>query len=275
MARQIPPERRVFDPELLAGQSALVTGGGTGLGRAIAEELALAGANLMLAARKPERLETAAEELRAATGRRVETCEVDIRDRDAVEALASRAADAYGQIDILVNNAGGQFPQAARHIKPKGWKAVVDTNLNGTWNMTQVFGDQMLEGTGGSIVNIIAVIGRGFPGLVHTSAARGGVAEMTRTLSYEWGRHVRVNCVAPGPIQTEGFDAAYDPRVKGPIGRIPMQRMGIPRDAALAVVYLASPAASFVTGETLFVAGGQQNYGPNQALGDKQFERGE
>jgi len=274
MARQTPDERRVFDAGLLTGHCALVTGGGTGLGRSIAQELAEAGADLLIAARKVERLEQAAGEIRASTGRRVEFREVNIRDRTSVEALAGFAREAFGQVDILVNNAGGQFPQKARDIKPKGWNAVVDTNLNGTWNMTQVFGNQMLDGTGGSITNIIAVVGRGFPGLVHTAAARAGVAEMTRTLSYEWGRHVRVNCVAPGPIQTQGFDDAYDPSVKGPIAKTPMQRMGVPRETALAVVFLASQAASFITGETLYVAGGQQCYGPNQALLDTDFERG-
>lgn len=269
----LPPDKPAFDPKLLESQVALVTGGGTGLGRAIAQELAAAGADLLIAARRTEILEVAAREIRETTGRRVEFAHVNIRDRESVEALADRARDLYGQIDMLVNNAGGQFPTKARELKPKGWNAVIDTNLNGTWNMTQVFGNQMLDGRGGSITNIIAVIGRGFPALVHTSAARAGVAELSRTLAYEWGRHVRVNCVAPGPVQTQGFDAAYDPSIKDPMHRLPMQRMGSPREVALAVVFLASPLASWITGEVLYVAGGQHLYGPNQALPDDQFER--
>jgi citronellol/citronellal dehydrogenase len=263
----------VFDRELLAGHCALVTGGGTGLGRAIAEVLAEAGADLLLAARRSEPLETAAKEIRAATGRRVEVATVNIRDRDSVLALAARAAELYGQVDVLVNNAGGQFPIRARELKPKGWNAVIDTNLNGTWNMIQVFGNQMLDGRGGTITNVIAVVGRGFPGLVHSAAARAAVAEVTRTLAYEWGARVRVNCVAPGPVRTAGFDAAYDPRITESLRRLPMQRLGTPREVANAVVFLASPAASWITGEVLYVAGGQQLYGPNQALFDDQFER--
>jgi citronellol/citronellal dehydrogenase len=251
-----------------------VTGGGTGLGRAIARALAEAGADLLLAARNAERLETAAAELRAATGRRVETATCNIRERESVEALAERAAALYGQVDMLVNNAGGQFPSPARAIRPKGWHSVVDLNLNGTWNMTQVFGERMLAGRGGSITNVIAVIGRGFPGLAHTAAARAGVLELTRTLAFEWGTKVRINCVAPGPVVTRGFDAAgYDlDAANAPLTQ-PMPRFGRVEEVANAVVFLASRAAAYVTGDVLYVAGGQQLYGLNQALFDASFER--
>lgn len=266
--------RRVFAPDLCEGLVALVTGGGTGLGRAIAQALAEAGADLLLAARNAERLEAAAAALRAATGRRVETAACNIRDRDSVEALASLAAERFGQVDMLVNNAGGQFPSPARAIRPKGWHAVVDLNLNGTWNMTQVFGERMLAGRGGSITNVIAVIGRGFPGLAHTAAARAGVLELTRTLAFEWGTKVRVNCVAPGPFKTEGFENTYDVEsVSGGMRTIPIPRFGRVHEAAHAAVFLASPAASYVTGEVFYVAGGQQLYGMNQALLDDSFDR--
>jgi len=262
-----------FAHELLAGQTALVTGGGTGLGRAIAEWLARAGADLLLAARQVERLELAAKEIRAATGRRVETAFVNIRDRAAVEALESRARELFRRVDILVNNAGGQFAQPARDFTPKGWNAVVDTNLTGTWNMVQVFGTRMLEGDGGVITNIIAVVGRGFPGLAHTAAARAGVLELTRTLAYEWGPKVRLNCVAPGPVETAGFRDAYDPNIAEVFEGIPSARFGTREEIANAVVFMSSPAASYVTGEVLFVAGGQQSYGRNQALFDSQLGR--
>lgn len=266
--------RRVFAPDLCEGLVALVTGGGTGLGRAIARALADAGADLLLAARNLERLEAAAAELRAATGRRVETAVCNIRERESVEALAERAHALFGGVDMLVNNAGGQFPSPARAIRPKGWHAVVDLNLNGTWHMTQVFGERMLAGRGGSITNVIAVIGRGFPGLAHTAAARAGVLELTRTLAYEWGTKVRVNCVAPGPFRTEGFDSTYDvDSMTSGMRTIPIPRFGRIHEAAHAVVFLASPAASYVTGEVLYVAGGQQLYGMNQALLDPSFER--
>lgn len=266
-----PPPIRVFHPELLAGRTALVTGAGTGLGRAIAQQLAEAGADLVLAARNVERLDAAAAEIRAATGRRVETAAVNIRDRATVEALAALVGERHGQVDMLINNAGGQFAQRARDFSPKGWQAVIDTNLTGTWNMTQVFGAQMLDGRGGSITNIIAVIGRGFPGIAHTAAARAGVLELSRTLAIEWGPRVRVNCIAPGAIQTEAFKVTYDPAIETLCEGIPIPRFGGPDEIAYATVFLASPAASWITGEVLYVAGGQQIAGRNQALFDDAF----
>jgi citronellol/citronellal dehydrogenase len=268
------PEKRVFASDLLAGQTALVTGGGGGLGRAISMELASSGADLLLAARRREPLEAAAKEIAAATGRRVEVATCNIREREQVEALAAVAAERFERIDVLVNNAGGQFPQRARDIRPKGWHAVIDTNLNGTWNMIQVFGNRMLDGPGGVITNVIAVVGRGFPGLAHTAAARAGVLELTRTLAYEWGPKLRLNCVAPGPVNTRGFQATYDPNVARGLRGMPITRFGTPEEVAHAVVFLSSPAASWITGEVLYVAGGQQIYGLNQALFDDQFERG-
>jgi len=266
-----PPKIPVFHPELVAGRTALVTGAATGLGRAIAQQLAEAGADLVLAARNLERLEAAAAEIRATTGRRVEAAMVNIRDRASVEALAALVGERHGQVDMLVNNAGGQFAQRARDFSPKGWNAVIETNLTGTWNMTQVFGTQMLDGRGGSITNIIAVIGRGFPGIAHTAAARAGVLELSKTLAIEWGPKVRVNCVAPGPIQTEAFKLTYDPQIETLCEGIPIARFGGPDEIAYAAVFLASPAASWITGEVLYVAGGQQIAGRNQALFDSAF----
>ena len=270
-AAMCPPyDGPVWSPELLRGRRALVTGGGTGLGRAIAAGLAEAGADLLLAARRVEVLEEAAEEIRKATGREVDTGFVDIREREAVEALAAKAAE-LGGIDVLVNNAGGQFAAPAREIKPKGWQAVIDTNLTGTWNMTQVFGGAMLEGRGGSIVQIVALLGRGFPGIAHTAAARAGVVELGRTLAYEWGPKVRINCVAPGPVGTAGFEKTYPPNVLKAMQDIPLPRPGSPREIANCAVFLASPAASYVTGECFTVAGGQHIQGRNQVFARPKF----
>jgi citronellol/citronellal dehydrogenase len=263
-----PPPIKVFAPELLTGRVALVTGAGSGLGRVIAQMLAEAGADLLLAARDVARLEVAAAEIRAATGRRVEAHFVNIRERQTVEALAEWAREQCGGIDVLINNAGGQFAQRARDFTPKGWNAVIETNLTGTWHMTQVFGNQMLDGCGGSITSIIAVIGRGMPGIAHTAAARAGVLELTRSLAVEWGPKVRLNCVAPGPIQTEAFKQTYHPEIEKLCEGMPIPRFGSREEVAYATVFLASPAASWITGEVLYVAGGQQIYGRNQALFD-------
>ncbi len=251
-----------FVPDLLAGRTALVTGGGTGLGRAIAEGLSSAGARVVIAARDRQRVETAAAEIASLTGHAVDADVVDIRDRESVEALADRH-----RVDILVNNAGGQFPQKARDYSPNGWRSVIDLNLNGTWAMTQVFGNQMLDGGGGSIVQIVAIVGRGLPGIAHTAAARAGVVELSRTLAFEWGPTVRVNCVAPGAFRTDGWEATYDPTV-GDMSGVPLPYPGRPSDIANATVFLASPAAAYVTGQCLYVDGGHVLQGLISALPD-------
>jgi citronellol/citronellal dehydrogenase len=250
-----------FALDLLAGKTALVTGGGSGLGRAIAEGLSAAGANVVIAARRKDRLDVAAAEISAITGNSVEVDVVDIRDRSTIEALAGRH-----EIDILINNAGGQFPQKARDFSPNGWNSVIDLNLNGTWAMTQVFGNQMLDGRGGNIVQIVAIVGRGLPGIAHSAVARAGVVELARTLAFEWGPQVRINCVAPGAFRTDGWEATYDEEVGADMSGVPLPFPGRPSDIANAVVFLASPAASYVTGECLYVDGGHVLHGPISAL---------
>ncbi len=260
-----------FSPDLLAGKLALVTGGGTGIGRAIADELARAGADLILAARRLEVLESSAKEIRAETGRRVHCLQVDIRDLETVNALAEEISAGFGQVDILVNNAGGQFPQAAENFSPNGWRTVIDLNLNGTWNMTQVIGKQMLAGKGGIICQITIPVGRGNPGLAHSGAARAGITELSRSLSYEWGPKVRINCVGPGSIVTEAFSATYDDDVLDDIAETPIPHAGTVEDIANGVVFLVSPAGRFITGESLMVDGGVSRYGSNQALKSSDF----
>ena len=250
-----------FAGDLLAGRTALVTGGGTGLGFAIAEGLSAVGARVIIAARRVERLQAAAELITQRTGNTVEVDVVDIRDRATVEALAGRH-----QVDVLVNNAGGQFPQKARDYSPNGWSSVIDLNLNGTWAMTQVFGNQMLDGDGGTIVQIVAIVGRGLPGIAHSAAARAGVVELTRTLAFEWGPKVRVNAVAPGAFRTEGWESTYDNEVGQDMSGVPLPYPGRPADIANTVVFLASPAASYITGVCLPVDGGHVLHGPISAL---------
>jgi citronellol/citronellal dehydrogenase len=264
-----------FAPTLLAGKRALVTGGGTGIGKASALALARAGADLLLAARREDVLEQAAAEIREATGRDVQVAPVNIRDLESVSGLAELVAERWGQMDVLVNNAGGQFPQKAREFSPNGWRTIIDLNLNGYWNMTQAFGNQMLNGAGGVICQITMTTGRGNPGIAHSGAARAAIAELTRSLSYEWGPKVRLNCVGPGAVVTEAFESTYDDDVLRDIGEVPMPHPGTIEDIANAVVFLVSPAGRFITGEHLMVDGGISRYGSNQALHPEAFsERG-
>jgi citronellol/citronellal dehydrogenase len=185
--------------------------------------------------------------------------------------LAKQILDRWGQVDILVNNAGGQFPQAAADYSPNGWRTIIDLNLNGTWNMTQAIGKQMLNGQGGVICNITMTVGRGNPGIAHSGAARAGVGELTRSLSYEWGPKVRINCLGPGAIVTPGMESTYDDDVLADIGETPIPQPGTPEDIANGVVFLVSPAGRFITGETLMIDGGVSRYGSNQALKPSDF----
>ena len=161
----------IFRDDLLSGQTAIVTGGGSGIGRAIACELAALGARVAIGARKVERLEETAQFI-TNSGGDAYFAPLDIRDEAGVEDWVKKVHDHWGSIDILVNNAGGQFPSPAINIRPKGWRAVVDTNLTGTWYMTQAVGKRMIAGSGGRIINIVANMWRGFPGMAHTGAAR-------------------------------------------------------------------------------------------------------
>ena len=254
--------KSLYAPDLLAGRRALVTGGGTGIGKAVATELTATGAHVTIAARRTEVLEAAAEEIASMTGVRPEVDQVNIRDVESVNALAQR----HREVNLLVNNAGGQFPSKARDLSPNGWRSVIDLNLNGTWNMTQAFGNAMLDGAGGTICQIITLVGRGMPGIAHSAAARAGVLELTRTLSFEWGPKVRLNCVAPGQFRTEGWDNAYAEGVGDGVGGQPLPYAGHVSDIANAAVFLSSPASRFVTGEVIFVDGGLILQGPISAL---------
>lgn len=251
----------MFRQDMFAGKVALVTGGGSGIGFAIAAGLLQLGATVYIASRKEERIQKAQVELSA-----LGLCEgvvCDIRHTDQLTTLAERIKAQHGRLDFLVNNAGGQFPSPAEDIAEKGWLAVINNNLNGTWNSTQTMARHFfIPQQSGAIVNIIVNIYRGVPGMSHTGAARAGVDNLTKSLAVEWSKyHIRVNAVAPGIIQSSGL-ANYPPELlQGIAEKIPMKRLGSVEETAGPVLFLLSPLASYITGETLYVDGGSKLWG--------------
>ncbi|MEM7353605.1 MAG: SDR family oxidoreductase [Acidobacteriota bacterium] len=249
----------VFRPGLFDGRTILVTGGGTGIGRAIARELASLGAHVVLAARDTARLNAAVSTIEA-DGGRASHVPVDIRDEDSVAALWEAVLEAHPRVDALVNNAGGQFPSPAEKISKKGWHAVIETNLTGSFLMAREAYNRYMAQHSGVIVNIVAEMWRGFPGMAHTGAARAGVVNLTKTLAVEWAHAgVRVNAVAPGTIEGDGL-TRYDPAFIGPMleqirADAPFKRLGTEPEVAAAVTFLLSPAAAYISGETLRVDG--------------------
>ena len=257
-----PAPRRfqsAFRDDLFAGQVALVTGGGTGIGRCIAHELARLGATVVIAGRRKDVLDGVVAEI-AAAGGVAHARELNIRDEVSVDTTIAAIAAEFGRIDLLVNNAGGQFAAPAALIKPKGWKAVIETNLNGTWFVTQAVFQHGMRKHGGSIVSIVADMWNGFPGMAHTGAARAAVVNLTQTLAIEWAAAgVRLNCVAPGFILSSGLHN-YPPEVVK-VARVvfaqnPASRPGTESEVSAATCFLLSPAASYITGTTLRVDGG-------------------
>lgn len=255
---------RIFRDDLFAGQVVVVTGGGTGIGVAVARELGKLGASVVIASRKRENIEPAVQGLSKELGREIvgEIC--DIRDREQTARLTSAVLERFGRIDLLVNNGGGQFFSPAEMITPKGWDAVVATNLTGTWNLTRAVADGWMLANGGSIINITMLTKRTFPGMAHSVAARAGVEAMTRTLAIEWAnRNIRLNCVAPGFVASSGI-GRY-PAGLGIVEQmkslVPQKRLATCEEVAWAVAWLASPAGAYVTGQVLTLDGGKELWG--------------
>jgi len=258
--------RSVFRPGLFAGRVVVVTGGGSGIGRCTAHELASLGAVVALVGRRPGKLEAVAAEIEAGGGR-CSSHPLDIRDEPAVQAAFGEILAAHGRIDGLVNNAGGQFPAPAEAISLKGWEAVVRTNLTGGFLMAREAYNRFMKDHGGAVVNIIADIWGGMPGMAHSGAARAGMLNLTETLASEWAPSgVRVNAVAPGWIASSGMET-YAEAVRERLARqwraVPLQRYGSEAEVAAAIVFLLSEAANFVTGTCLRVDGGVPNARPN------------
>ena len=250
----------IFRPGLFDKQVIIVTGGGSGIGRCTAHELSALGAHLALVGRKIDKLNAVAQEISEAGGTAsVHVC--DIREEDVVSQTITNILQTHGRIDGLVNNAGGQFPSPLSQIKAKGWDAVVRNNLTGGFLMARECYNQWMQQHGGAIVNVIADMWMGMPGMGHSGAARAGMLNFTETAALEWGP-VRSNAVAPGWIASSGMDN-YPPEMTAMIQNmhklVPLQRIGTESEVAAAIVFLLSPAAAFISGACLRIDGGAPN----------------
>lgn len=252
----------MFTPDTLKGRTALITGGGTGIGLEIATQYARLGASVMLAGRNEERLMAAAATITEAGGQAA-TCKTDVRNFDEVKHAVESTVDRFGSLDILINNAAGNFVCPTAGLTPNGWRTVIDIDLNGTfYGCLAAYPHLKASAHGGSIISIITMLGvSGWPQAAHAAAAKGGILSLSRTLAVEWGGdNIRVNTISPGPIgDTEGVKRMYLETGRGDLEakKTALGRFGAKADIGNAAVYLASDLASYVTGENLIVDGGR------------------
>ena len=256
---------RIFAPGLLDGQVAIVSGGGTGLGRATALELASLGARVVVCGRRAEPLEET-----AGLGDGIEARTCDIREEAEVDSLVDEVLERHGRIDTLVNNAGGQYMVPAEDINPKGFRTVIRLNVEGTWLMTHAVATKAMMGgrdgaRGGKIVNVTLSPHHGLPAMAHSSAARAAVENLTRVLSIEWARFdIKLTALAAGHFETDTLLTKYPkPVVEGVASTVPMQRLGRPEEFAWLVAFVASPAGDYLSGAVLTLDGARDNwFGP-------------
>jgi citronellol/citronellal dehydrogenase len=253
----------VFRDGLFEGRRIIVTGGGSGIGRCTAHELAALGAFVALVGRNEDKLLAVADEIDAAGGREPTTHVCDIRIEEQVKATISAVLDAGYPIAGLVNNAGGQYRQALRDISAKGWDAVVRSNLTGGVLMAQACFRESMEQNGGAIVNIIANMWQSMPGMGHSGAARAGMLNFTKTSAVEWAyAGVRVNAIAPGAIASSGlktYPEEFRPTIRSMRDWIPLKRFGTESEISAGITFLLSEAAAFITGTCLRIDGGEPN----------------
>jgi citronellol/citronellal dehydrogenase len=256
--------QRIFAPGIFAGQVALITGGGSGIGLAAAVEFARLGARVAICGRTQARLDHGREVIAAAgSADCVYAAVCDIRQPDSIDVFVGSTLDRFGRIDILVNNAGGQFPAPAQAISPNGFAAVVSNNLLGTFNMTRAVALRaLIPQKSGRVINVIANIYRGFPGMAHTGAARAGVENLTMTLAVEWSPFgILVNAVAPGIVESTGTKQYPPQLVEQAVKKVPLRRAGTVEEVAACIVFLASPAAQYISGTTVRIDGCQSLHG--------------
>lgn len=261
----------IFRPDLFAGQVHVVTGGGSGIGRCVAHELAALGAMVVITGRSEDKLAKVAAEI-TEDGGKVDTSAFDIRDEDQVKAAIAAIVAKHGRIDGLVNNAGGQFPSPMAAISKRGFEAVVSNNLTGGFLMAREVFNQSMAKHGGAIVNMAADMWNGMPGMAHSGAARAGMVNLTKTAAYEWAyADVRVNAVAPGWIASSGMDAygpAMAPMIRSLKSNLPMKRLGLEAEVSSVITFLLSPGAAFTTGITVAIDGGAPLHSSVMPSGD-------